>query len=95
MVESTEKREDIPRGKSLHAVKRLIPYYKPYVGILIFDLFCASMTTVCELTLPLLVRKITNAATSEPMTLTLQLILTIGGLYILLRCIDAAAMCIT
>lgn len=92
MVESTEKREDIPRGKSLHAVKRLIPYYKPYVGILIFDLFCASMTTVCELTLPLLVRKITNAATSEPMTLTLQLILTIGGLYILLRCIDAAAM---
>ncbi len=92
MVESTEKREDIPRGKSLHAVKRLIPYYKPYVGILIFDLFCASMTTVCELTLPLLVRKITNAATSEPMTLTLQLILTMGGLYILLRCIDAAAM---
>lgn len=92
MVESTEKREDISRGKSLHAVKRLIPYYKPYVGILIFDLFCASMTTVCELTLPLLVRKITNAATSEPMTLTLQLILTIGGLYILLRCIDAAAM---
>ena len=92
MVESTEKREDIPRGKSLHAVKRLMPYYKPYVGILIFDLFCASMTTVCELTLPLLVRKITNAATSEPMTLTLQLILTIGGLYILLRCIDAAAM---
>lgn len=92
MVDSTEKREDIPRGKSLHAVKRLIPYYKPYVGILIFDLFCASMTTVCELTLPLLVRKITNAATSEPMTLTLQLILTIGGLYILLRCIDAAAM---
>ncbi len=86
MVDST------PRGKSLHAVKRLIPYYKPYVGILIFDLFCASMTTVCELTLPLLVRKITNAATSEPMTLTLQLILTIGGLYILLRCIDAAAM---
>ena len=92
MVDSTEKREDIPRGKSLHAVKRLIPYYKPYVGILIFDLFCASMTTVCELTLPLLVRKITNAATSEPMTLTLQLILTMGGLYILLRCIDAAAM---
>ena len=92
MVDSTEKREDIPRGKSLHAMKRLIPYYKPYVGILIFDLFCASMTTVCELTLPLLVRKITNAATSEPMTLTLQLILTIGGLYILLRCIDAAAM---
>ena len=92
MVDSTEKREDIPRGKSLHAVKRLIPYYKPYIGILIFDLFCASMTTVCELTLPLLVRKITNAATSEPMTLTLQLILTIGGLYILLRCIDAAAM---
>lgn len=92
MSDTTEKRERLERGKSLHAVKRLLPYYKPYVGILIFDLFCASMTTVCELTLPLLVRKITNAATSEPMTLTLKLILTAGALYILLRCIDAAAM---
>ncbi len=87
-----EKHEKLQRGKSLHAVKRLLPYYKPYVGIMIFDLFCASMTTVCELALPMLVREITNAATSEPMTLTLKMILTTGGLYILLRCIDSAAM---
>ena len=92
MENNTMKRERLAKGKSLHAVKRLIPYYKPYVGILIFDLFCAAMTTVCELVLPMLIRKITNAATSEPMALTVKLILTAGGLYILLRIIDAAAM---
>lgn len=92
MDENGQKREKLQRKKSMHAVKRLLPYYKPYIGILIFDLFCAAMTTVCELVLPMLVRKITNAATSEPMALTMRLILTSGGLYVLLRFIDAAAM---
>lgn len=92
MEKKNDSRENLGRGKSLHAVKRLLPYYKPYVGSLIFDLFCAAMTTVCELVLPLLVRNITNAATSTPVTLTAKLIGISGALYILLRCIDAAAM---
>ena len=92
MEKKNDNREKLGRGKSLHAVKRLLPYYKPYVGSLIFDLFCAAMTTVCELVLPLLVRNITNAATSTPVTLTARLIGISGALYILLRCIDAAAM---
>ncbi len=55
------------------------------------DLFCAALTTLCELVLPLIVREITDAATSEPMALTLELILRAGALYIVLRIIDTVA----
>ena len=37
-------------------IKRFLPYYKKYKWILVADLFCASLTTVCELVLPLIVR---------------------------------------
>ena len=57
-----------------------------------FDMFCAALTTVCELVLPMVVRTITNAASAENLaTLTPKLIFGIGGMYILLRIIDTAA----
>ena len=82
-----------PNGtKSLHAVKRLLPYYRPYLKTLFTDLFASAMTTVCELVLPLLVRRITNAATGAGAeALTPQLILTLGICYMLLRGVDALA----
>lgn len=49
--------QNISMGSKL---RRFIPYYKKYIGILILDLFCASLTTVCEIVLPLIVRQITN-----------------------------------
>ncbi len=76
---------------SLGLIKRFLPYYKKYKWILVLDLFCAALTTVCELVLPLIVRQITNEATSVPMTLTVGLILRCGVLYLVLRIIDAAA----
>lgn len=72
---------------SLHAVRRVLPYYKPYLRTLVFDLLCAAGTTVCELVLPMLVRRITNSAVAG--TLTARLILVSGGIYILLRGLDA------
>jgi ATP-binding cassette subfamily B protein len=36
------------------------PLFKKYKAILLLDLFCASLTTACDLTLPLIVRKITK-----------------------------------
>ena len=73
-------------------ILKFLPYYKPYRGIMVFDLFCAALTTVCELVLPMVVRTITNAASGEDLsTLTPKLILGIGGMYILLRIIDTAA----
>ncbi len=81
--------EDKKPGKGL--VRRFLPYYKKYVPILIFDLFCAAFTTVCELVLPLIVRFITNAGINDMASLTLGLILKLGGLYLVLRVIDTAA----
>ncbi len=72
-------------------LKRFLPYYKPYIPTLIFDLFCAVLTTGCELVLPLIVREITGRATDAPETLTLSFILMLGGTYLLLRLIDTAA----
>ena len=45
-------------------LRRFLPYYKNYWGIMIRDLCCAALTTVCELVLPLIMRYITNEATS-------------------------------
>ena len=56
-----------------------------------FDLCCAALTTVCELVLPLIVRTITNRATYDVASLTVPFVLMMGGVYMLLRVIDAAA----
>lgn len=72
-------------------LRRFIPYFKPYMRILVFDLFCAALTTVCELVLPLLVRLITERAASAVETLTVQLIISVGAFYLVLRVIDTLA----
>lgn len=41
-------------------LSRFAPYYKPHMGTLCMDLFCAALTTICELVLPLIMRYITN-----------------------------------
>lgn len=84
------KEKEIKKS-SMGLLKRFIPYYKKYIWILIADLFCASLTTVCELVLPMIVREITNHATDPSLTLTLDLILRCGLLYVALRIIDTGA----
>ena len=80
------------KNRKVGLIGKFLPYYKPYLGIMSFDMFCAALTTVCELVLPMVVRTITNAASAENIaTLTPKLILGIGGMYILLRIIDTAA----
>lgn len=72
-------------------MKRFAPYFKKYYPSLAFDLFCAGLTTVGELVLPVIVRKITDTAINDINSLSVQMILTLGGLYVLLKIIDAAA----
>lgn len=72
-------------------IKHFLPYYKKYINVLILDLFCASLTTVCELVLPLIVRRITNIAASNIAALTTGFIIRCGIIYLVLRIIDAAA----
>ncbi len=71
--------------------RRFLPYYRKYWKIVIFDLLCAGLTTVCELILPLIVRQITSAATNDLAALTVEMILRLGILYLILRLIDTAA----
>ena len=72
-------------------IKRFWPYMTRYKHILIFDLFCAALTTLCELALPQIMRFITNTAMGGAASLTVATILRLGSIYLLLRIIDAAA----
>ena len=74
-----------------YLLKRFYPYFRPYWHILVFDLFCASLTSVCDLVLPVIVRFITNTVTTSPSDLTVSLVIRITLLYIVLRVIDVAA----
>ncbi len=72
-------------------IKRFLPYYKKHLPVMVFDLICAALTTLCELVLPMIVREITGRATENIETLTTDLILHCALLYIVLRIIDTVA----
>lgn len=72
-------------------LKRFSKYYKPYVGIILLDLLCAALTTVCELVFPLIVRHITTMATDPSQVFLFSTVLKLGALYLLLRLIDTGA----
>ena len=56
--------------KTSTLLRRFAPYFKKYRGVLALDLFCASLTTVCELVLPLMVRFITERGMNDMASLT-------------------------
>lgn len=70
---------------------RFLPYYKKYLPTVVFDLFCAALTTVCEIILPLIMKDITNRAIDDIASVTLTYVLQLGLLYLVLRLIDSAA----
>lgn len=72
-------------------IKRFAPYFKKYKGTLIVDLFCAALTTVCELVLPLIMRYITNEGLRDLASLSVKTIGALGLLYLVLRIIDCFA----
>lgn len=71
--------------------KRFSVYYKPYIGIIILDLLCAALTTVCELVFPLIVRHITALATDSTQVFMFSTALRLGVLYLFLRMVDTLA----
>lgn len=77
--------------KTSKLLKRFVPYYGKYKGIMIMDLFCAALTTVCELVLPLILRYITDVGMRDLASLTVKTVVTIGMLYFALRIIDGLA----
>ncbi len=72
-------------------LQRFLPYFRKYWPILALDLFCAGLTTLCDLALPMIVRNITQLATTQLALLTAGYVLRLGAVYLALRGIDAVA----
>ncbi|WP_242967449.1 ABC transporter ATP-binding protein [Faecalibacterium sp. An77] len=58
---------------------------------MVFDLFCAALTCICDLVLPLILRYITNTAVNDLAALTVGVVLKLGFVYFVLRLIDGLA----
>ena len=68
--------------------RRFVPYFSKYKTTLYLDLFFASLTTLCELALPLILRKIATVGMEDAALLTKELIWQMAGIYFVLRIID-------
>ena len=72
-------------------IRRFLPYLAKYKMTLFLDLFCAALTTLCDIVLPKIMSTITNAAMGVGITLTVGIVLRLAALYFVLRIIDGAA----
>ena len=79
------------KQSSLSLMRRFAPYYKKYMGVFVLDLFCAGLTTLCEIFLPLMVRYLAQLGQQDLALLTTGLVLRVAGAYLALRLIDIAA----
>lgn len=77
--------------KTTGLLKRFLPYYRPHIKTVVLDLFCAALTTVCELVLPLIMRYITNEGIRDLAALSVRTVLVLGGIYFFLRIVDGIA----
>jgi ATP-binding cassette subfamily B protein len=85
------EQKEIRTMKTSALLKRFSPYYRKYLPTLLFDLFCAALTTLCDIALPLIVRNITQLAATNMAALTVEYVVRIGLMYMVLRVIDAGA----
>ena len=77
--------------KTKELIGRFLPYFRPYKKVLLLDLFCAFLTTGCDLILPMILKYIANKGTEDLSSITVQLIASVAGIYLVLRIIDAIA----
>ncbi len=72
-------------------MRRFSPYLMKYRGMLFLDLCAAALTTLCDVTLPRIMSRLTNTAMYNAADLTISLVVRLAALYAVLRLIDAAA----
>lgn len=70
-------------------IQRMVPYFNKYRNVLLMDLFCAALTTIATLALPMILRTVINQGTEG--TITTNLILQLSGLFILLKTVEIFA----
>ncbi len=87
--------DDLEHGRQSYSswalIRRFLPYIKKYRHLLCLDLLFAALTTLCDIVLPMIMRRLTNSATSAVTALTAEAVIRMALLYVLLRIIDAAA----
>lgn len=76
--------------RNLNLIKRVMPYFKKYKFILMFDLFCAALTTLTDMVLPMILRRLTNAGLGT-YSLTREMIYRMAGLLLVIKIIDLLA----
>lgn len=69
-------------------IRRFSGYYKPYIMILVIDLFCAALSTLCEMVFPMIIRRITNGALLGETDALMTTVLKLGLFYLMLRILD-------
>lgn len=77
--------------KTKTLLKRFRPHFLRYKWILFTDLFAAGLTTMCELVLPLILRKLTNLGAEDLTLVTPELLIRFGTIYLALRIVDILA----
>ena len=88
-MHSTDKTASSKSSAGL--IRRFVPYLLKYKGVLFFDLFCAALTTLCDIVLPKIMSYLTNAATDSAVVLTVNIVIRMAAIYLILRLIDGAA----
>ena len=76
---------------SLYLMKRFSAYMNKYKGLLLLDLFFAGLTTICDIILPMIMRRLTNSAIGTAAPITVPILLRMVLVYVLLRLVDAGA----
>ncbi len=79
------------RYTSRELLKRFVPYYGTYRLPFFIDLFCAALTTLNELALPLILRYLTDVASTDFARLSVDLVLKVTLLYVVLKLVDILA----
>lgn len=69
-------------------IKKMLSFYKPYRGVFLADLFFALIASATTLTIPILVRYITQDVIHRPMEEALHTIYILGGIMILLVAVE-------
>lgn len=65
-------------------IRKFIPYYKPYIGVFLFDLFCATVLSVIDLVFPQFIRILRATLFLEEPEIILRRIWIIGLVLIVL-----------
>jgi ATP-binding cassette subfamily B protein len=66
----------------MNLIKKFIPYYKPYIGVFLLDLVCASILSVIDLAFPQFLRILRSTLFLESKELILSKLGTIAALLI-------------